>query len=150
MCAMGVCYGGLGALSSVEKGAKIDPQTYLHVVKDSHHPGMRILFGDGAAFLRDGASSHAAQVAMRYLADNRVELLEPRPANSPNLNNTDYAIRGTSAKGAETEKPVTEIDPKVAVRRALSALELGVFRKSIEQFERRLDVCIEGEGEVSE
>ena len=46
------------------------------------------------------------------------------------------------------EKEDTETDLRVALRKPISALALGVIRKSIDQFERRFDVCIWEEGRI--
>ena len=79
-----------------------------------------------------------------------MQLLDSRPASRPGLGVMDYAIWGTLASRAAEENPVPEIDLEVTIRRAFPGLGLAVIRKSIYQFARRLDVCIEWEGGLSE
>ena len=43
---------------------------------------------------------------------------------------------------------MTEIDLQAAARKPISGPVLGVIRKFIDQFERRLDGCVEGKGGV--
>ena len=67
MCALSVRYRGVGTLSFVEKEVKIDQSTYPEHAKYNYQPNVRILIADGAAFMRDGASTRAAKTARGHL-----------------------------------------------------------------------------------
>ena len=138
----------VGTLSFVEKEVKIDQNTYPEHAKNNYQPDERILTADRAAFMRDGASTRAAKTVREYLKDSGLDLLEGPPAKSTVLNVTDYAIWRIPANEIEMEKEDTETDLRAALRKPISALVLGVIRISIDQFERRFDVCIGGEGRI--
>ena len=115
---------------------------YLDLVKNTDYPDMRLLIGDDPVFMQDGASSHAAKVLTEYLGNN-FEVLEPWPASRPDLNVRHCAIWAITQAGAQKLNPHTEIDLKVAIRRAASALSPELVGKCVDEFPKRAGRCIE-------
>ena len=97
---------------------------------------MRLLIGDDPVFMQDGVSPHAAKVVTENLGNN-FEVLEPWPANSPDLNALDYATWAIMQAEAQTPNPHTEIDLKVAIRRAASALSPELVGKCVDHFPKK-------------
>ena len=96
--------------------------------------------------MQDGASSHTAKKVKEYLRSCDFQLLEPRPANSPGLTPTDYSIWGILQWEVEAQKPKTEAELKVAIRRAVAGLELRAARRAVDQSPSRLKGRISAEG----
>ena len=150
MCALGACYNGLGQLMFAEKGVKINKEVYLELIKGNCEPDMHMLLPEGAVFMQDGASSHTAKVVTAYLETKEFDTLAPWPANSPDLPPMDYGIWGILQKRVAEASPRTEVELKVAIRRAVASLPLETIRATIDDFPKRLAMCIEAAGKQFE
>ena len=146
MCSLGVSSRGVGTLSFVEKGVKINKEVYLDLAKNVYYPDMRMTLGKDAVFTQDGATSHAAKAVTAFIKTCDFKVLEPWPANSPDLTVMDYAIWGILCGAVQKQNPGSEVDLKVAIRRAVMDLELEVVQRAVDQFPKRLAICVECEG----
>ena len=148
--ALGVSYQGVGTLSFVEKGVKINKDVYREQVKKAHYSDMVVLSGNKAVFTQDGASSHAAKTVKAYLKSCSFKTLEPWPANSLDLTPMDYGVWGILARAVEARQPKTPVDLKAAIRRAAPDLKVETARKITDDFPKRLQACVGAGGEQFE
>ena len=151
MAALGVCHNGVGTLTFVEKGVKINQFVYLDTLKNVYHPDMEMIMGGDYVLQQDGATAHTAKSITKWIKEQgKFRLLEPWPSNSPDLNPLDYGIWSIAEEKVPEEKPTTEIALKCAIRKAVSGIPPEVARKTVAQFEKRLDICIANDGGVFE
>ena len=143
----GVCSEGVGALRFIERGVKIDQFVYLDVVKNVYRPDMEIMLGPGNyVFTQDGPPSHTAKSVIQWIKGNKIKLLEDWPANSPDLNPMDYGNWGMIEPKVYELKPTTEVELKCAIRKVVAELSPTVVEKTAAQFQKRLELCAQNEG----
>ena len=156
MVSAGMSYRGKGSLRIVEPGVKINAETYLEMVKNTYETDMVHIFRPGAEdghpnyyFQQDNAPAHTAKLVKAYLKDNVPHVLEPWPANSPDLNLLDYSVWGILEKtvGEKMEgKDPTLLNLKVAVQAAYNELDMKTVKKAVKQWRKRVACCVEHHG----
>jgi hypothetical protein len=73
-----------GGIWLMPKNITINGAVYLDILKDKLVPHMTI--PGSTEFQHDGAPCHRAAVITHWLADQRISVLAPWPASSPDLN----------------------------------------------------------------
>ena len=74
---------GRGALHFMEKRQKVNSQVYIDILNDKLKHFMCVTGTN--IFQRNNASCHTVRRAIKWLADNDIELLD-WPGNSPDIN----------------------------------------------------------------
>ena len=116
-------------------------------VNAAFYPGSRATLSEDAVLVRDGASARTAKDVAASPGTCDLKILAPGPANSPDLTAMDHAIFGPLRRAAQKQNPQSEINLEEGIRRAALDLDVGAFRKFVDQFPKRLTMCVERDGD---
>lgn len=104
----------------------------------------------------DGAPAHNSRQVREYLNnryhDNWIGLHGPVlwPARSPDLTSPDFYLWGFLKNLVFASKPTTREDMMERIRVACRQIPRDVLLKTVEEFSRRIEMCIQEQGRVFE
>jgi len=107
-------------------------------------------------FQQDGASPYFARIVRRFLDErypNRWigrEGLIAWPPRSPDLTSIDFYLWGYLKGVVFEEEPTTREDMENRIRRACEAIPRNVLLSTVAHFQRRLNYCMNANGETFE
>ena len=81
------------SLTILPKNTAMNKEWYQHILREQLLPNIQEQFGDEQClFQHDGAPCRKAKVITKWLGEQNIDILGPRPGNSPDLN---YARMGS-------------------------------------------------------
>lgn len=99
--------------------------------------------------LHDNASAHKTAAVNQYLSENRISTL-PHPAYSPDLAPCDFWLFPKLKEILAGNKFTRVQDLSRAVNSELRGISKDEYRAAFDKWRRRLQLCIEREGEYFE
>jgi AraC-like DNA-binding protein len=146
----GICSTGKTPLVFVEKGVKMDQEIYRRDILESVVlPWSQQHFGDQPwTFQQDSAPSHRASNVQQWCMDHFPEFISSKewPPYSPDLNPMDYSVWSIlEARACATSH--RSLDAlKATLTREWDKISEEEVRKIVENFRKRLSLCIKAKG----
>lgn len=152
MLAMGICWRGTSRLYVVPEGSKVNAATFIKLIlQPMIRHDIPLLFGDDVkkvVFHMDSAPAHVAKETAQWLSDQGVTFIskEEWMANSPDLAPMDYAINSIFKE--ILKKKICNSAQQLAriCKRQWSKFPLGIIRKALLSWKKRVEMMIENKG----
>jgi transposase len=147
----GITYNSKTPLIFIDEGVKVNQEIYqTQILECQMLPWAQKHFGDEQLmFQQDSAPAHKARNTQQWIDDNFPDFISTKdwPPYSPDLNPMDYAIWSILESKA-CNKPHTSIKAlKRALKKAWDEITLETLEKIIDNFPKRLRLCIEAKGD---
>lgn len=145
----GITYDGKTPLIFVPAGVKIKANNYLDVLKNEVLPWSKKHFGRKRwVYQQDGAPAHKAGSVQDWCDKNFPDFIgfNEWPPMSPDLNPLDYSVWAVLEAKA-CQKPHKTLDSlKKALQKAWDELDLPYLRATVDDFPKRLQLCVNAKG----
>ncbi len=147
MVAAGCSVHGVFPPFFVRKNVKLNQWNYQEILEDYYKPNCEVALGADYEFMQDNAPSHSATSTKECSKANMPQLM-PWPPHSPDLNPMDYCVWGLwEAEAAKlSEKVTSDAVFKGILQVAHAKLSTTAVRRAIEQWPKRLRLCVQQEG----
>lgn len=146
----GICKNGKTPLVFVERGVKINADTYQKcILRDILMPWSRQHFKNGRWTLQqDWAPAHSAKSTMNFCELNKIAVWDKTlwPSNSPDLNPMDFAIWSILEQKACTTNHRTIDSLKRALQKAWDEISENTLAAIVKNFRKRLKACVAADG----
>lgn len=145
----GITHSGKTPLVFVEEGVKVNGETYRTLLERTILPWAKKHFGDEEwTFQQDSAPAHRASTTQAWIRSHFPKFITPQewPPYSPDLNPMDYSIWSILQARACT-KPHDSIQSlKRALKKEWGKLSLEMVSKIVDNFPKRLKLCVDANG----
>lgn len=145
----GVTHNGKTPLVFVDDNMKINKESYRAILETKLLPWAQEHFGeDQWTFQQDSAPAHKSKDTQNWIRSNFPDFIskEEWPPYSPDLNPMDYSIWSIleSKACAKPHKSVKSL--KLALKKEWNKLSLETLKNVVDNFPKRLDLCIKAGG----
>ena len=132
------CFGNLGKVDLAFPSHRITSAEYQDVLGSTLMPFLTIVRRLDITFQQDNASVHRSKSTKRWLAANKIEVLE-RPACSPDLNPMESLWRFLVSRiYANNKKYASKEELKRAIEEAWVNIEPGIIKNLVESMPKRI------------
>ena len=146
----GVTSNGKTSLIFVEEGVKINQEIYREqILVNKLLPWAQKHFKEEKwTFQQDSAPAHKARITQDWIKDNVPDFISSQewPPYSPDLNPLDYSIWSILESKACAKPHKTIESLKRALKKAWDEITLETLDKIVDNFPKRLKLCIDAEG----
>lgn len=146
----GICSSGKTPLIFVEKGVKMNQEIYRRDILEAVVlPWSRQHFGNRQwTFQQDSAPAHRASSVQQWCKDNFPSFISSQewPPYSPDLNPMDYSVWSILESRACASRHISVDSLKAALLREWDKISIDELRKIVENFTKRLSLCIKSKG----
>jgi transposase len=146
----GICATGKTPLIFVEEGTKVNQEVYLRdVLQAVVLPWSRAHFRNRRwTFQQDSAPAHRATNVQQWCKSNFPGFISARewPPYSPDLNPMDYSVWSILEARACAKPHRTVAALKASLVREWEKISVDEVRKIVENFQTRLEACIQADG----
>jgi inhibitor of nuclear factor kappa-B kinase subunit alpha len=145
----GITHTGKTPLVFIDEGVKVDQEVYRTMLEEKLLPWAQEHFGEEDwTFQQDSAPAHRARQTQDWIRLNFPNFITSQkwPPYSPDLNPMDYSIWSILESKA-CAKPHQSIGAlKRSLKKAWDELTLDTVAKVVDNFPKRLKLCIDAEG----
>ncbi len=147
----GVSYEGATKIHFCDAGVKTNAAVYEKMLDDVVEPLNRSLFENTEdwCFQQDSAPAHKAKRIQKWLADNVPDFIATNdwPSGSPDLNPLDYSLWSKLEERACARSHRNLDSLKRSIKKAARELPLATIRESIDDWPKRLRLCVKKRGD---
>ena len=138
------CIGiGVKILVFFEKKKSVNSQLYLDKCITPHLTALQ-----NGVFQQDGAKCHTSTKSMTYFKDNNIDVLDPWPPRSPDLNVIEL-LWATLSRNVSARCPKSVPDLQKMVRQEWDKIPQAHINKLVtDEYRRRVRMCLEVEGRI--
>jgi hypothetical protein len=140
---------GCTSLIFVEPGVKVDGAYYRDVLLQKEMlPAIRSIAGELLIFQQDSAPAHRVRETVALLCRETPRFIGPDlwPPNSPDLNPVDYRIWSIMQEQVY-KSPINDVcELKLRLIEAWSAMPQRVVDKAVDEWRKRLRLCVSAGG----
>uniref|UniRef100_A0A087X440 Transposase Tc1-like domain-containing protein n=1 Tax=Poecilia formosa TaxID=48698 RepID=A0A087X440_POEFO len=97
---------GVGSLTVLPQNTAMNKEWYQNVLREQFLPTVREQFGDEQCLFQHGAPCHKAKVITNWLREQNIEILGPRPGNSPDPENLWSIIKRWVDRNSDKMQPL--------------------------------------------
>ena len=129
------------------KNTAMNKEWYQHILREQLLPTMQEQFGDKQhLFQHDEASCHKAKVITKWLGEQNIDILGPRPGNSPDLNPIEN-LWSILMRRVDKQKPTNSDKLQALIMQEWAANSQDVAQKLIDSMPGRISEVLKNKGQ---